>query len=303
MIVVERAPPYLTIQDRGRFGYRSSGVPVAGAMDQWSFATANLLVGNDRNAAAFEWAIGVGTLRFETDTRIAMAGATVEATLDDTPVETGTAITVGAGQVLNVRRLIDLRFDYIAIAGGITCPEILGSRSTYLPATLGGIDGRRLKTGDRISIGDSRMDREHDVPLKSIAPDFAAERLRFVPASANDAERIARAMFRVSQMSDRMGYRLEAEGSVEPGASVTSEPVCPGTIQLPPDGQPIVLMADSPTIGGYRVYGTVISADVPILAQCMPGRRVTFVAVSPIDAQTELRRREDAMKRYGVASM
>jgi biotin-dependent carboxylase-like uncharacterized protein len=298
MIVVERAPPYLTVQDRGRFGYRASGVPVAGAMDQWSFAIANLLAGNDRSAAALEWAIGAGSLRFETDTRIAMAGAAVEATMDDVPVTCGVPLDVRAGQVLTVRRLIDLRFVYVAVAGGLACPEVLGSRSTYLPASLGGIDGRRLKTGDRINIGERRSGAEHEIPPTSIGPAFGAEALRFVATSAIETKHIEHATFRVSQMSDRMGYRLESEGGAAiRGASVTSEPVCPGTIQLPPDGQPIVLMADSPTIGGYRVAGAVISADLPILAQCMPGRRVTFAAVSADAAQTELQRRVNALMR------
>jgi antagonist of KipI len=277
MIVVERAPPYLTIQDRGRFGYRASGVPVAGAMDQWSFARANQLVGNERNAAAFEWAIGAGTLRFTMDATIAITGAQVEAAIDDRAVTSGSSIAVGAGELLSVKRLIDLRFIYIAVAGGLDCPEVLGSRSTYLPATLGGHEGRRLRTGDQIDVGENATGLT-STDEKVSAPNFRSDTLRVIAADSDSFDQVAQLTFRVSQMSDRMGYRLECQGDAVPGASVTSEPVCPGTIQLPPDGQPIVLMADSPTIGGYRVVGAVISDDLPILAQCMPGRRVKFVS-------------------------
>jgi antagonist of KipI len=298
MIVVERAPPYLTIQDRGRFAYRASGVPTAGAMDQWSLAVANRLVGNDRNAAALEWAIGAGTLTFSDRCVIALTGSDIEATLAGKPVTTGSPIVVRAGESLAVTRLVDMRFVYIAISGGIQCEEVLGSRSTYLPASLGGLEGRRLKTGDRIATGRSGSAGENPLlPLEETAPVYSSEIVRVVPAHEK-FEALARQSFRVSQATDRMGYRLETDfGSRIMGASITSEPVCPGAIQLPPDGQPIVLMADSPTVGGYEVIGTVISVDMPILAQCMPGRRVMFTACPAVAAQIELRRGERALMR------
>jgi antagonist of KipI len=296
MITVDRAPPYLTIQDRGRFGYRASGVPIAGAMDQWSLAIANGLVGNDRDAAALEWAIGAGSLTFADDCQIALAGSAAEALVAGKPVTTGSPIVIRAGDSLIVTRLLDMRFLYVAVAGGIQCEESLGSRSTYLPASLGGIEGRRLKSGDQIATGSARNIRNSSVPGEA-GPDYASQVIRAIPAHEN-FEPFSRETFRVSAMSDRMGYRLETDTeSRVMGASITSEPVCPGTIQLPPDGQPIVLMADSPTVGGYQVIGTVISVDMPILAQCMPGRRVVFAAVSAVAAQNELRRRERALMR------
>jgi antagonist of KipI len=296
MITVDRAPPYLTIQDRGRFGYRASGVPIAGAMDQWSLAIGNRLVGNDRDAAALEWAIGAGTLTFSEDTRIALSGSAVEGTVAGHSVTTGSPVSVQAGQSLSITRLLDLRFLYVAVAGGIQCEKSLGSRSTYLPASLGGIEGRRLRRGDRIATG-KVVSTTNGIIRADVGPDYSSEIIRAIPAHEK-FDAFARVNFRVSQSSDRMGYRLEADSdSRVMGASVTSEPVCAGTIQLPPDGQPIVLMADSPTIGGYEVIGTVVSVDMPILAQCMPGRRVRFVAVSAVDAQLELRRREHALMR------
>ena len=289
MIVVERAPPYLTIQDAGRPGYRASGVPRGGAMDSWSLAVANVLVGNDRDAAALEWAIGGGSLRFGDDAKFALAGADVDATLDGAPVTTGQQNPAQAGQVLEIRRIFTRRFLYVAFSGGVNSPPALGSRSTYVPAALGGIEGRRLTKGDAFLIGKGRVIRDE---VRRVAPDYDAPALRVVSNEAEGLGDFFTTSYTVSTASDRMGYRLEGEHALDGGASITSQPVCAGVIQLPPDGHPIVLMADSPTIGGYRIIGTVITCDLPILAQCVPGRSVRFAAVSVAVAQEELRHRE-----------
>lgn len=299
MIVVERAPPYLTVQDGGRPGYRASGVPAGGAMDQWSLSLANILVGNERNAAGLEWAIGGGALRFAENAEIALAGADVEATLDGTPVTTGARISARAGQVLAIERLLIRRFVYLAVAGGVNCPPVLGSRSTYLPAALGGIEGRRLTKGDIIPTTRATSGAEHaGVEIGSHeGPDYDSEVIRVVATEDSRAfSEFSDAGYTVSAASDRMGYRLEGNRPMEDlGASVTSEPVCAGAIQMPPNGQPIVLMADSPTVGGYRIIGTVITCDLAVLAQCMPGRSVRFAAVSVAVAQEEIRRRENVL--------
>jgi antagonist of KipI len=309
MIVVEKAPPYLAVQDAGRPGYRASGVPRSGAMDQWSLAIANIALGNQRDAAALEWAIAGGSLRFDADTVIALTGSRVEATIDG--VDTGTRLfSVSTGQTLAIERLIDRRFLYIAVRGGIECRPVLGSRSTYLPAALGGIDGRRLARGDRVPVADARARVSEPIntnlPIAS-GPDYDADVIRFVGTTARgdaiSGDNYDRAVtefvatsYAVSPASDRTGYRLDGAAALESaGASITSEPVCAGTIQLPPNGHPIVLMADSPTIGGYRILGTIISCDLPILAQCVPGRRIRFESVLIETAQEEIRRRETAL--------
>ena len=306
MIVVERAPPYLTVQDMGRPGYRASGVPTGGAMDQWALATANLLIGNERGAAALEWAIAGGSLRFERDCVIAMAGTDIEATLDGVPVTAGQRLSVRSGQVLAIRRLVTRRFLYLAVSGGIDCPAVLGSRSTYLPASLGGIEGRRLIKGDRLPTGQRHLSGENaDVVFEAntVGPDYDAREIRVVAAANQNSAGPDEAQgglfkdffetsYTVSPASDRMGYRLVPDRSLGAmGASITSEPVCSGAIQLPPNGEPIVLMADSPTVGGYTILGTVISCDLPILAQCMPGRKIRFAGVSVDAAQEALRER------------
>jgi antagonist of KipI len=294
VIIVERAPPYLTVQDVGRPGYRVSGVPVGGAMDQWSLAMANNLVGNPRSAAGLEWAIGGGALKFEVGSTIAMCGAEIEASLDGATLKPFQRVSVRAGQTLTIQRIVGRRFVYLAISGGVASPQVLGSRSTYLPAAMGGIEGRRLKTGDRILTGqtDSSGEKRLRAVPDKIAPNFDANEIRAVPASEN-FESFAERSYVVSAASDRMGYRLEPDRPLEGvGASITSEPVCAGAIQLPPNGEPIVLMADSPTVGGYRIVGTVIACDFPILAQSIPGRSLQFVPISVATAQYELRRRE-----------
>jgi antagonist of KipI len=292
LIVVDRAPPYLTVQDAGRTGYRASGVPLSGAMDQWSLARANLFVGNPAGSAALEWAIGGGSLRFEDDTMIALTGADADATVDGTPAPMDAAISVNAGHALTIHRLAMRRFLYVAVRGGVDCPIVLGSRSTYIPAGLGGIGGRRLMRGDAIPIGNSgAIAGEGAIAPIRPAPDYNADVIRVIGATESRLlESFFAGTYTVSLASDRTGYRLEGETALDSAhASITSEPVCTGTIQLPPGGHPIVLMADSPTIGGYRILGTVISTDLPILAQSLPGRRLRFASVSVGAAQRLIR--------------
>jgi antagonist of KipI len=319
MIVVERAPPYLTVQDEGRFGYRSSGVPQAGAMDQWSFALANILAGNQRNAAALEWAVGGGSLRFEHDTIIALAGAEIDAVLDEEPVRVGELIEIRSGQILRVRGLTARRFLYLAVRGGIDCPLVLGSRSTYPPAGLGGIEGRKLANGDVLHLGATTSPQRHGAHREQRwgngSPDYDATTVRVIPRLPNgvvnplqvkhdegdDAKLFAQFVERaytVSAASDRMGYRLETGEPLDGArASITSEPVCAGTIQLTPSGQPIVLMTDAPTIGGYRIIGSVVSVDLPIIAQSLPGRTLRFEGISAGNAQALLEQRERALSQ------
>ena len=294
MLIVERAPPYLTVQDGGRFGYRASGVPQAGAMDQWSLAAANAYAGNARGAAALEWAIAGGSLRFEHSTTIGLAGAGIDAAIDERAIRVNASITVRAGATLKIRGITARRFLYIGVRGGVDCPLVLGSRSTYLPAGFGGIEGRRLRNGDAVAVGDTPVDAVLDrAAIDDRMPDYDAETIRIVPRAIDRDDLLPRFLertFTVSAASDRMGYRLESDKALDGSrASVTSEPVCPGTIQLTPSGQPIVLMADAPTIGGYRVIGTVATCDLPIVAQSAPGKTLRFKSVSVVEAQALLK--------------
>ena len=291
MIVVEQAPPYLTVQDGGRAGYRASGVPRSGAMDRWALAMGNFIVGNAADAAALEWAVGGGSLRFESDMTIALTGADAEAALDGTSVGMNEAISVSAGQELAIGRLTARRFLYVAVSGGIDCPIVLGSRSTYLPGGFGGIGGSRLIRGDTIPIGMCAAGDQGGGAPDGPAPDYNSAVIRVIGVTESRLlESFFAGMYTVSLASDRTGYRLEGDTALDSAdTSITSEPVCPGAIQLPPGGHPIVLMADSPTIGGYRILGTVISIDLPILAQSVPGRDLRFARISVSSAQRLIR--------------
>ena len=269
------------MQDRGRLGYRSSGVPVSGAMDAVALDIANRAVGNVPGAAALEWALGGGVIRFTDRSRFALSGATAESMLDQQRIDGDRAYDATAGAMLTIGRFTTGRFLYIAIGGGIDVPIVLGSRSTYTPARLGGHHGRLIRTGDRLLVGElpsreagrATIDRQiaHDAPLRVMrGPD--ANRFTL------DGWRIfVSELFRVSTASDRTGYRLDGPLIEGTGTdSGPSGPVCPGVVQVPPSGQPLVLMADAPTIGGYPVMAVVSSADLSRLAQRRPGDEVRF---------------------------
>jgi antagonist of KipI len=291
MIVIQRAPAYATVQDLGRTGFRASGVPGCGAMDPFALATLNILVGNDRGDAGFELALTGGIFVFDTPMVFAFGGAEATARLAGKNVETYRAHRAAQGEILTIENPSAGRFLYLTVGGGINIEPVLGSRSTYLPGGFGGLSGRRLKAGDVVSAGARTSPRKHQVadslPQK-LRPPFGTTEVRFIPRLDVDADEVA-GSYQVSPSSDRTGYRLDGNPRTG-GASITSEPVCPGVIQLPTGGQPIVLMADAPTVGGYRVAGGVITADLGLLAQKNPGERVDLVPISIEKAQRELER-------------
>jgi antagonist of KipI len=277
-----------------------SGVPRAGAMDCATLDTLNALLGNGTAEAGIEWALSAGELMFTEATTFAVGGAPVDLALDGRPIEQWRACAAGAGQILTLGAPLASRFVYIAFAGGLEAPLELGSRSTYLPASLGGMSGRRLATGDSIAPGTPRRRRSQvtDSLPEKLRPSVAAPAIRYITRASRDFP----AVWKVSTASDRTGYRLESD-VVFGGASIISEPVCPGTIQVPPGGSPIVLMADAPTIGGYLIAGAIISADLGVLAQRIPGDVVELQAVS-IDAAaralTQHEERLDDVRRWSL---
>jgi antagonist of KipI len=304
MIEIIDAPPYATVQDRGRPRYRSQGVPSGGAMDAWALSVANVLVGNDPGAAAVEWALGGGRLRWERPAVFALAGARVEATLDGVPVRRHRSYHAAVGSELTLRRLESGRFVYIAVDGGVSVPLVLGSRATYVPARMGGVEGRPLRAGDRLDLGPSRQPQ----PIVGVAIPSDLE-LRYDTVecrvvagphaslfASDDWARFTGTAYRVEPASDRTGYRLAGPALQHRGdAALPSAPVCPGAIQVPAGGHPIVLMADAPTVGGYPVIAVVCSADLPLVAQRRPGEELRFRVVSIEDAQRALRRRAVAV--------
>ena len=296
MITVVKAPPFATIQDLGWATGRAVGVPLSGAMDPESLMIANLLAGNPRGDATIEWALGPGVLRVDDRVRVAVCGDATVA-LHGRPVEAWQALTIDPDAELVVTPGGAGRFVYVAVQGGIVTPPAVGSRSTYLPAGLGGHEGRRLRAGDRLPIGRPRgvarlesalpPPRAPDGFVRVTAGPQAGRFDRWARAALSQAE------WTVLAASDRMGYRLRGPAiAPRERATLPSEAACPGAIQVPDDGQPIVLMPDGPTVGGYPKLAVVARADLALLAQCPPGRTVRFREVSPGEAREALRERE-----------
>lgn len=298
------APGLLTtVQDAGRFGWRHLGIAQCGALDPMAATLANRLVGNAAGEAVLELSLQGPTLQLDRPVRLAICGARVLARFDSgSGSGSGKAMTVEAGRpvelpagVLRVGALRDGARAWLAFAGGIDVPTMLGSRSTDLRGGFGGFSGRALRAGDELALRDppTIACRHVRMPRWWIDPD-ADERgmpIRYIPSQRSGDARLDGRAWRVSSRSNRQGARLE--GSMLGGSAPELErdeeisaPVAPGTIQLPPDGQPIVLLADAQTMGGYPRLGHVIAADLHRLAQLRPGDDVRF---QPCDMQTATR--------------
>ena len=259
------------------------GVPRAGAMDLQSLDTLNAMLGNDPACAAVECALSAGEFEFRASATFAVGGARGSLKLRGNDISHFQTQHASQGDKLEVGAPETWRFTYIAIGGGIALPTVMGSRSTYLPGQLGGLDGQRLKPGDEISVGRPPRRLRHQVSDSLpdvLRPRHDDIRIRFVPRGGVELA----PEWKVSAASDRTGYRLEGGYPVS-GASITSEPVCPGVIQVTPAGEAIVLMTDAPTVGGYLIARAVISADLGRLAQKIPGSVISFEAVTVEEAQ------------------
>jgi len=281
-----------TIQDLGRPGLRGIGVATGGAMHAYSLRIANALVGNQAGAAALEITLLGPTLLAQTDVAAAIVGADQQASIDGKPIAHGATFSMTAGQTLAFGRLESAVRAYLAVAGGFDVPVALGSRSTFIRASLGGLDGRALRAGDTLfgrtaqtsdfaRLGWS-VSNDADVsnrPIQFIAGphlnSFAADALQLFVDST----------YTISHESDRMGIRLNGPPlPVVAPAEMVSEPVPIGAVQVPPSGQPIVLMADQQTTGGYPLIAVVIAADISSLAQRPPGSAVRFELVTLAEA-------------------
>jgi antagonist of KipI len=297
-----------TLQDRGRSGWRHLGVGGAGALDAHAHALANMLVGNPPDAATLEITLAGPRLRFDRAACIALCGGDIDARCDGKTLSTARPILLPAGATLVLGACRRGVRAYLAVGGGIDGPIVLGSRSTDLRGGFGGIAGRALRAGDVLPLGDAGI-VEVDAPRSASwwiddAPDAPADgAIRALPGA--DATHRTDALFsrawRVAAASDRQGIRLEGETlQPEDARERISAPVVPGTIQLPPDGQPIVLLADAQTHGGYPRIGHVIRADLPRLAQLRPGDTLRFAPCTPKQAQAAWRAQRHALARLAL---
>lgn len=311
MLEVVEGGPLTTVQDAGRPGHADLGVPVGGACDEWSLAAANLLQGNAPGAPALEVTLGGLVLVARTTCTVALAGADLAALV---PEE---GRTLAPLRVHLLRAGMHLRFAerrsgaraYLALRGGIAVPRVLESASTCLPGGFGGLDGRPLLPGDRlIAVGPERLDqagRRWPGAIDPPAPQPPPVALhvvdgphasRFAPA-ALDA--LLGQVWEVGPASDRTGIRLvgDALEGLAPQGELVSAGTVWGAMQVPPDGSPIVLLADAPTVGGYRVPAVVIRADLPALGQLAPGDRVRFSRITIEQAQERYRSQRRALER------
>ena len=293
-----------TVQDLGRWGHQATGVPVAGPMDTFSHRLANQLVNNAASAATLEITLIGPDLEFESAAAIALTGADFEITCAGRIVPIGATFVVGAGERVQFgRRRAGARV-YMAVAGGLQTPPVLGSRSTHLVSRTGGVKGRALVAGDTLPIERDVMQPPLRRALGLTLPGNRA-RLRVLPGPqvdwfAPDALAVLSSVsFRISPRSNRMGYRLQGPPLTRKRTDEPiSEPLAFGAIQVPAAGEPILLMADRQTAGGYPQIGSVISADLPIAAQLSPGDFIEFAICTRQEATTALIARERPLLRY-----
>lgn len=271
---------FTTVQDLGRPGWRSAGVARGGAVDPVSLRIANLLVGNDEGAAGLECALTGPTIRFRAACTVALCGACSKAIPDARPVR------LRAGQDLTLGPLSLHAYAYLAIRGGIDVPQVLGSCSTDTRIGLGGHQGRRIAAGDVLAIGRQAPPRIGTLAGVNARSFLDRESpIRVLLASKSRGAAWLDSTYEISVRSDRMGLRLRGpRPDSHPPADGPSEIVVPGTIQLPPAGEMIILLADAQTLGGYPQIGQVISADLPRIAQRRPGQVVRFEAVDLVTA-------------------
>jgi antagonist of KipI len=316
-IVTVRAGLLTTVQDGGRWGQQHHGVPVSGGMDPFSMRLVNLLAGNADDEATLEVTLQGPELRFERDAIAVIGGADLSAVV----ATGGTIQRVSLWRPFRVPSGASLRFGerrslaraYVAVSGGLDVPAVLGSRAASAPAQLPGLAGRALRVGDVLPIGNRATSEPIGVRLSHAvippAPIAGRAAVRFIWGpdeelfSPGDRATFARAEYRVAIASNRMGYRLDgppvhARGG---GGQLLSEATPIGSIQVPPLGQPILLMADRQTTGGYPRIGTVISADLGVAGQLAPGETIAFVPCDVEEAVKALREQERALVELGAS--
>ena len=284
------------VQDYGRYGYQSIGVTNGGPLDEHAFLWANRLLYNRYNDAQIEVSYGGFSAVFIKDTMIAICGADLGATINKQKISPWRSYAVSAGDIISFAAPVSGLRCYLAVKGGFDVEPQLSSCSTVLREKLGGIskNGAKLAEADRVSYQPQAHELEKQVPTKFI-PEYKKEvTLRFLPnisatsAGAAALHTLTQAPYEVTQNIDRMGYRLSGKIINTPLSGIISQGISMGAIQVPKDGQPIVLMRDRQTMGGYPLIGCVTYLDFPLLAQSLPGTKICFTPVDVDEAEAEL---------------
>lgn len=287
---------YTTVQDLGRCGYQDMGFTVSGVMDRRSFMLANLLVDNAENEAVLEFTMVGPTLKFTSDTIIAITGGDFSPRLNDKQVSMYTAIYVHKGDVLSMSYAKSGSWGYIAFSSRLDVPMVMGSRSTNVKSGIGGFHGRTLKKDDQIWFRAKKRYLPYFLSRKIEPDDFLkeTETIRVIMGPQEDyfsrqgKETFLNNEYTVSSECDRMGYRLEGEyiAHNEKGADIISDGIALGAIQVPSHGKPIIMLSDRQTTGGYTKIANVISVDLPKLVQRKEGHKIHFKAVTIEEAQS-----------------
>lgn len=303
-LVVKGCGPMTSIQDAGRFGWQRYGVSSSGAMDRLALAFANALVGNAPGAGALEFMLMGGSFAIDGGTaRIAVAGAPCAVAVDGQAARAMTSLTLRPGQTLSVGPAQAGVYAYMAIAGGFALPLELGSLSLQPRAGIGGIEGRALRSGDHLPLALADAPKGPELALDTV-PIEADAPIRVVLGPQDDyfskegIETFLSSAYTISRDADRMGYRLAGPRIAHArGFNIVSDGIVTGSIQVPGAGEPIVMMADRQTTGGYPKLATVISPDLRLVSQRRSGEAIRFAAVGIEEAQAIARERAELVRR------
>lgn len=307
MITIIKPGLLTSIQDLGRYGYQKFGVIASGVMDPLSHRIANILIGNSEKEPTLEITLLGPVIKFEKDAVISICGGDLSPSINGESVQLWRPVFVEKGSLLKFGSIKKGCRAYLAVAGGFEIPMVMGSKSTYLRGGIGGFNGRALKSGDQVQIGFSnsfihyfKKQTENSSFIEAawsitpdLIPDYAVDVTirvtkgrQFDMFTNESQEAFFNEPFIVTNQSDRMGYRLSgALLALRKPHEILSEAVNFGTIQAPAEGNPIVLLADRQTTGGYPKIGQIISVDLPIIAQAKPGDRLHFTEISHEDSQ------------------
>ncbi len=278
---------YTTIQDKGRFGFQHMGIPVSGILDGFAFTLANFLVGNPENTPVMELTVMGPSLEIGKEMDIALTGAEMGISINGIPMNQWSSIRVKPGDLVTMGQVQSGCRAYLAFSGGIRVPEIMGSFSTYVGGKIGGFKGRPLQKEDVLETGEiPLLTRKRVIPEPFIPIYQSRVTVRAIPGPQADyfdtgLTTLFQSEYMVTVKADRMGYRLKGDSiPIKNGMpkSIVSEPSMPGSIQIPADEQPIILLVEQ-TVGGYAKIATVISSDLPLIAQTTPGDTIRFESV------------------------
>ncbi len=284
-----------TVQDGGRRGYQSVGMPVAGCIDMHSFQIANMLVGNDLNEAVLECTVIGPTLEFLSDAVVAITGADLMPLLNEKPMPMYRAVQIKAGDEISMRMIKSGCRAYIAFAGGMDIPEVMGSKSTYYKAGIGGYEGRRLGNGDEIKLKEPNKVLPN-MEKRFIEPQIfgTSAKVRVLMGPQDDyftdkgVATFLSEEYTVTDKFDRMGVRTTGPKiEHKTDANILSDGISFGAIQVPDSGEPIIMLSDRQTVGGYTKIATIINVDMPLVAQLKVGDRISFEKTDIETAQQE----------------